>query len=341
MVHDTLARTEARKLREEAKALIKEAHTLAGISEAEGLAEKKAMKAKKLREEAQKLQERARLEDIKVVQEPLTKATKKGERRKYLRWVCYWRESGRLCKIYLGSCKKINQAEALAKAKMMKSTFLQIGGMDKMIETIQSGGSISTISQKRAREIMSKNFFGVEEAVKYFGINPTRQQLTALSEIPYSEALLEQSKNTHILVAIFPLSILEIRNKVDSKLFYNHKDAWYDKQPFAKESGEVSWQLIRRIPSDNSTPKNWQEQQALFGKDEEAPTAQGLVYTAIGHFLSTGEQFMERKYACTSSVDSSGNCIYISDVGLDGLGISDYWDAVRYDNEDLSTPRKL
>lgn len=53
-------------------------------------------------------------------------------------------------------------------------------------------------------------------------------------------------------------------------------------------------------------PKNCQEQQALFGKDEEMPIAQALVY--------------------------------ISDVGLEGLGISDYWDAVRYDNEDLSSP---
>jgi hypothetical protein len=88
-------------------------------------------------------------------------------------------------------------------------------------------------------------------------------------------------------------------------------------------------------------PKNWQEQQALFGKGEGMPTAQALVYTAIGYFLSTGERFMERKYACTSSVDFSGNRVYISDVGLDGLGLSDYWDAVRYDNEDLSSPRKL
>ena|GEM_PF-282406 len=341
MVHDTPARREAKKLREEATALSKEAHTLARISEAEGLAEKKAMEAKKLREESQRLQERARLEDLKVVQEPLTKTTKKGERREYLRWVCYWREGGRLRKIYLGSCKKISQAEALVKARKMKVTFLQRGGLDKMIEMIQSDVSKSTTSQKRAREVMSKNLFGIEEAIKHFGINPTRQQLTAISDIPFSEALLEQSKDTHILVAVFPLSILEIRDKVDPKLFYNHEGAWYNEQSFAKETREVSWQLIRKIPVDNSIPKDWQEQQALFGEDEEIPTAQALVYTAIGFFLNTGERFMERKYACTSSVDSGGNRVYISDVGLDGLGISDYWDAVRYDNEDLSSPRKL
>ena len=197
------------------------------------------------------------------------------------------------------------------------------------------------ISQKRAREIMGKNFFGVEEAIKHFGVNPTRQQLTALSEIPFSEAMLEQSKDTYILVAVLPLSILEIRGKVERKLFYNHESAWYNEQSFAKEHGEVGWQLVRKIPADNSTSKNWQEQQAFFGKDEEVPTARVMVYTIIGHLVATGERLVDRKYARTSSVDSDGNRVYVSDVGLDGLGISDYWDAVRYDNEDLSSPRKL
>jgi len=75
-----------------------------------------------------------------------------------------------------------------------------------------------------------KNFFGVEEAMKHFGVNPTCQQLAALSEIPFSETVLKQSKDDHILVAVFPLSILEIRDKVERKLFYNHETAWYNEQ---------------------------------------------------------------------------------------------------------------
>jgi len=194
---------------------------------------------------------------------------------------------------------------------------------------------------KAARKIMRKNFFGVEEAVKHFGVNPTSQQLAALSEIPFSEDMLEKSNDTHILVAVFPLSIIEIRDKVERKLFYKHEDAWYNEQPFAKEHGEVGWQLVRKTPADNSITKNLQEQQALFDKDDEVPTAQVMVYTIIGHILTTGEHLVERKYAYTSSVDSGGNRIYVSDVGFNGLGISDYWDAVGYDNEDMSSPRKL
>jgi hypothetical protein len=208
-----------------------------------------------------------------------------------------------------------------------------------MVELIQGG--VPTTSQKHAREIMGKNFFGLEEAVKYFGVNPTPQQLIALSEIPFSETVLKQSKGTHILVAVFPLSILEIRDKVERKLFYNHEIAWYNDQPFAKEHGDVSWQLVRKVPMDSLIPKDYQEQQALFNKDDDAPTAQTMVYTIIGHFLAIGEWLIKQKYTHTSSADSRGNCVYVTDVGSNGLGISDYWDAVFYDNEDISSPRKL
>ncbi len=43
---------------------------------------------------------------------------------------------------------------------------------------------------------------------------------------------------------------------------------------------------------------------------------------------------IEQKYAHRSSVDSRGNCVYVTDAGSKGLGISDCWDAVFYDNED-------
>ncbi len=59
-------------------------------------------------------------------------------------------------------------------------------GYSKVLVLIQSG--MPTTSQKCAREIMGKNFFGIDEAIKHFGINPTPQQLAALSEIPFSKA---------------------------------------------------------------------------------------------------------------------------------------------------------
>jgi len=210
-----------------------------------------------------------------------------------------------------------------------------------MVRLIQNGGFEPTTSQKRAREIMGKSFFGIEEAIKHFGVNPTRQQLATLSEIPFSEAVLEQSKDTHVLVAVFPLSILEVRGKVERKLFYSHEDAWYNKQSFAKERGEVTWQLVRKTPVDNSTSKNWQEQQALLSKEDEVPTAQVMVYTIIGHYLATGERLFERIYVRTSSVDSVGLRVLVGYFGSGGLSVRSHWDAYRYAYLGVSSARKF
>jgi hypothetical protein len=186
----------------------------------------------------------------------------------------------------------------------------------KVVRLIQNGGFEPTTSQKRAREIMCKDFFGVEEAIKHFGVNPTRQQLDALSEIPFSEAVLEQSKDTHILVAVFPLSTLEIRDKIAKDLFL--EDAWYNKQSFAKEHGEISWQLIRKTPLENSTWKSWQEQQKLLGKDEEVPSAQVIFYTVIGHYLTTGEFLFEDIGISTPSMHPDSRRVVVG--GFDSRG---------------------
>lgn len=204
----------------------------------------------------------------------------------------------------------------------------------KVVRLIQNGGL-----QQRAREIMGKNFFGVEEAIKYFGVKPTDEQLATLSEIPFFEAMLEQAKDTHVLVAVFPLSILEVRGKVQDKgLFYNQD--WYNKESFAKERGEVTWQLVRKTPVDDSTSKNWQEQQALLGKDDEVPSAQAMVYTIIGHFLTTGERLFGKDYVRTSSVPSDGFHVYVGRFAAEDLSVYSYWDNDYYGYLGISSTKK-
>ena len=210
----------------------------------------------------------------------------------------------------------------------------------KAVRLIQNGGFEPTTSQKRAREIMGKNFFGVEEAIKHFGVNPSRQQLAALSEIPFSEAVLEQCKGTHVLAAVFLLSILEVRGKVqDKKLFYNQD--WYNNEPFAKDHGEVSWQLVRKTPVEDSFSKDWSEQQALIAKDDEVPTAQVMVYTIIGHFLATGKRLFEKVYVRTSSLCSDGDRVYVGDFGSGGLDVSCDSDDARSVYLGLASVRKV
>ena len=183
-------------------------------------------------------------------------------------------------------------------------------------------GFKSSNSQDRARKIMgSANFFGVGEAIKYYGVDTN--QIAELSEVPFPDEVLAQCKDTHILVAVFPLSILDILEK--HNLFYRYDTNWYRNEPFAKERGKVGWQLIQKFPVEGSISNNWQAQQMLIASDCRVPTAQAMVYTIVGHFLATNERLFEKVYVRTSSEASSdGYVVYVgffgSEMGLDVSG---------------------
>jgi hypothetical protein len=61
---------------------------------------------------------------------------------------------------------------------------------------------------------MGDNFFGVEEAIRYFRVNPTDGDVDALAEVPFTEDVLQECKDTHVLVAVFRLSVINIRKIV-------------------------------------------------------------------------------------------------------------------------------
>ena len=125
MVHDTPARRKARELKAEARDLEREATTLAGIRETEELVAIKTIRAMDLKKAAKDLNQSARLEDIAVRRNPINKQTRKGDRI-YYRWVCSWQEIDKTVTKYLGSCKKMSEAEALQKAKKLKAEALGI-----------------------------------------------------------------------------------------------------------------------------------------------------------------------------------------------------------------------
>lgn len=204
-----------------------------------------------------------------------------------------------------------------------------------------SGGVEPSTSQKRARKIMDRNCFGIEEAIKHFRVNPSKQQLAALSEVPFSEETLKECVNTHILVAVFPLSISGIRGKVSGGQLLFYEQDWYNKQAFAQDKGEVSWQLIRKTPVANSTSKNWPEQQALLAQNEETPQARVMVYAIIGHYLATGERLFEDVWVRCSDIGSDGYRVFVGCFAADGLRVDGGgWDDGRRGCLGVSSARK-
>jgi hypothetical protein len=216
----------------------------------------------------------------------------------------------------------------------------------RLVHFWMSGGYEATTTQKAARTIVDKNFFGIEEAVTHFGVRPTRSQLAALAEVPFTEAELREVKNTHVLVAVFPLSILDIRDCAKTKKLPNsqrffYDQDWYNKQAFAKDRGDVSWVLVRKTPVENSTSKTWQEQQVLLSDKEETPTARVMIYTIIGHFLATGERLFEEVYVRCSDLDSGGGRVGVGYFVADGVIVYSSWLGHRVDLLGLSASRKF
>lgn len=158
-------------------------------------------------------------------------------------------------------------------------------------------GFEATMSQKRAREIMGHNMFDVEEAIRHLGINPSRTQLATLSEVPLTEAVLEEHRDTDILTAVLPFSIIDVREKIGKSpsLASQNRD-WYNRQVFATERGGAEWKLIRKTPITNSIGETWLGQQALLANNEETPTARVMIYMIVGHFIVTGERLFDKIY---------------------------------------------
>jgi hypothetical protein len=59
-------------------------------------------------------------EDPRVWKRPLFKQNKKGEERIYYRWYCSWHDGKKTITKYLGSCRKMSEADALEKARKLR-----------------------------------------------------------------------------------------------------------------------------------------------------------------------------------------------------------------------------
>lgn len=190
------------------------------------------------------------------------------------------------------------------------------------------------------RKVMGKNFFGLNEAMKHFRVDPTRHQFEILSHIPFSLKELEVCKNTHILVALVPLSIYDIRAN-NSNLFYKYKLDWHE-QEFINDKGKTGWKLILKTPVVGSKGKNWDEQQPLIASDEKVQTARVMVYTVIGHFLNSGERLFEKVCVLTasSSSDPCDNHVFTGKFNKNGIALSCFPDRCRSKGLGLSVAKK-
>ncbi len=189
-------------------------------------------------------------------------------------------------------------------------------------------------SHENAKAIMGGNFLGLEEVQQAFGVKYTPAQRAKLATIPFSEETLCACKDSHVLVAGFPMSINDVRKNRNvvgnaAKLFYmGTGECWLTNFNFANKSVECRWYLLRKKYVD-AVAMSYGCQIGMIPKDEENPEACDVVFATIALFLKTGERLFRHVYArCNDRVPTKHHVdqVYLGLFDLDGLRIYRYWD---------------
>ncbi len=199
---------------------------------------------------------------------------------------------------------------------------------------------------KLARKILGKDFISPEEITKANrGIVYTKDQLMEFGKTLPSKDVLEWCRDKcYMLVAgsAKAMSLLEIR-ELNTLYFYPKSEDWYaeNKEKFSRnEKVETRWLMLRKKSIDNSTSKNWNEQQVLLQKFESVPNVAKVVWGLTMYEAVRGTYLPPYDYVRTSSLDSGGHHVIVGNHGVGGLYVNYYWDDDRDDNIGLSASRK-
>ncbi len=147
-------------------------------------------------------------------------------------------------------------------------------------------------TQSRAREIMGKNFLGTEEVAIFFGVTYHYQQLQQLSTIPFSEEFLWEHRNTHILVAGFPITLSEIVERAKSRIEVIPGSDIKDASPRIS----CEWYLFCKTPigwEPYPLKMEFDDQKKLLGARDLIPNCDELTYVTTLYFMATGEKLFE------------------------------------------------
>lgn len=155
--------------------------------------------------------------------------------------------------------------------------------------------------------------------IKYF--LDLHQLNNNIPTIPYDETLLQETKDSHLLILIIPnyvngevLDLLTMKHHFGTvssdetvPCFYNQD--WYDGECFAK-TGSLSyrWCLVRKKINDDTRARKPED---ILKMGFAFPSALLCAYTFFVYFLVTKEILWESEFIWCSDLDSNGDRIYV------------------------------
>jgi hypothetical protein len=193
-----------------------------------------------------------------------------------------------------------DDAQRIAERLINSPEFLAKIGTFARVESLEQSSS-----QSRARKIMGKNMFGIDDAIKHLGVVPSKFMYADLDSVPFSEKTLFACRDTHILVAVFPMQRSKLWDDIAMRFInfdkYGIKSGAESMVNAIGISSKARWQLIRKTPAAGSS--NIIHRHARLPQNEKFVEAADLIYAMIAHFLGSGERLFETRMVRTSNVD--------------------------------------
>lgn len=200
------------------------------------------------------------------------------------------------------------------------------------------GPVVEAPPQSRAREIMGQNFHGPDQVAKHFGVRYREAELAQLAEILFSEEVLAACKDTHILIAGYPLTILDIRERM-IRNFYGQE--WYNSEDFARKTKvQLRWHLLNKTDVPDSQWKGYEDQTALLGDDEEPAIACEMIFGMNLHVAVSGERLYKKCSVRCRDLNSYRQRVCVGGFDAGGLHVNYDRDWDR-SSRGLSSARKI
>lgn len=198
-------------------------------------------------------------------------------------------------------------------------------------EALDTGRNTSSTNQ--AREILGRDFIGVEEILRVAeqtNLPKKREDYGTIPAIPYSPDFLKSVREEYLLILGVPvdedntpLTLNTLRNfygidpAIKEPCFYNQD--WYLREEFAnKTTLELKWYLIRKKVIEDTRGKRPEEIiEKLAGsaareleKGQSFPSAILTAHTFFLYYLLNKEKLWENDFLWCEDKDGNGDRIY-------------------------------
>lgn len=171
-----------------------------------------------------------------------------------------------------------------------------------------------SVSQKIARLIMGSNFRSLQDVESAFNRKFTPSEQKILNHIPYSEEVLMECRDTHLLIPYFETNLIDLKtNAADAT--HSDNDWFMNGNPFAKnEKTPVGWVLIMKECVKDSFSKTYEEQIALLATHGNPQAIDFIFMLALEANLQRDQVLLkywnDKAWGRTKSLGSNGDRVY-------------------------------